>query len=81
MLGVGQYLHKGTVDVKHHRQHAAGHTGQNRPGADQDAAEQISQPMDCPATSLAHPRASSPLLYSHIDDSSFALPFQSNTGP
>ena len=41
---MGQCLHQRPVNVKYHRQHAAGDTGQNGSRSDQHTAQQIPQP-------------------------------------
>ena len=80
--GVGQHLHKGTVDVKDHRQHAAGYPRQDRAGTDQDAAQQVPQPADANMMiPVSSQRRSSiePVVEQH--DSSFAQRLQSDTAP
>ena len=62
--GVGQHLHKGAVDVEHHRQHTAGHPRQNGAGPDQDPAQQVPQPAD--AKILIPLSLSTPFLHLYL---------------
>ena len=43
-FGVGQRLHHRAVHIEYHRQHAAGHAGENSPRPDQGAAQHVPQP-------------------------------------
>ena len=52
--GPGQHLHKGPVDVEHHRQHPAGNPRQNGPRADQHAAEEVPEPVGPPLLPFVH---------------------------
>ena len=76
--GMGQNLHKGTVNIEHHRQYAAGNTGQDGAGADEKTAQQVPQPVHDSILVFAPLQEwSLPTYFLH--GSSFALHFQSNT--
>ena len=72
--GVGQHLHKGTVDVEHHRQHPAGDPRQDGAGPDQDAAQQVPQPAYAKILIPLPPQRCSSILLGIVDFMIAVLP-------
>ena len=76
---MGQNLHEGPVNVKHHRQHAAGNSRQNGACADEHTAQKVAQPVDHGIFVAAFQLRRPPLVFLVFDSSSFASRFQSDT--
>ena len=76
--GMGQHLHKGTVDVEHHRQHPAGNPRQDGAGPDQDAAQQVPQPAYAKIPIPLPPQRRSSILLGLVDFMIAVLPSSCN---